>query len=142
MEEEINGIKGKVVKIYFCSGGIVREIKGDDIEMISYNERIEFSKSTYIYDLYAKLNELGFSGNDLAIITAMPIYYNSEPQYVSLYTHDDHSYNTIAHSGSGSVGLCATFTMTMPEYNTAKLKFAYNSDGKNTAYLSIRIIKG
>jgi len=141
MGEEANEIEGKVVKIYFCSGGIVREIKGDDI-MISYNEVIDISESTYTYDLYAKLNELGFSGNDLAIITAMPIFYNSEPQYTSLYVYDDHSYNTIARSGSGSVGLCATLTTTMYNYNTAKLKFAFSSGSKNSIDLSIRIIKG
>ena len=141
MGEEVNEITGKVVKVYFCSGGIVREIKGDDI-MMSYNEIIENTGSTYTYDLYAKLNELGFSGNDLAIITAMPVYYMSEPLYSTLYVYDDHSYNTIASSGNGSVGLCATLTATMPSYNTAKLKFAFNGGGTDNIHLSIRIIKG
>ena len=141
MGEEVNEITGKVVKVYFCSGGIVREIKGDDI-MISYNEIIENTGSTYTYDLYAKLNELGFSGNDLAIITAMPVYNTSEPSYSTLYVYDDHSYNTIASSGNRSVGLCATLTATMPYYNTAKLKFAFNGSGTDSIHLSIRIIKG
>lgn len=116
---------------------------GGGASVVSYNENITTSGSESTYDIGAKLTELGFTGNDVAIITALPKYEDNSPNYCSLYVYSDSDYNTLVRSlENRSVGLCATLTTAIPFYNTAKLKISYGGSGTNHVALSIRIIKG
>lgn len=118
-------------------------ISGGGTSVVSYNENVATSGSETIYDLGAKLTELGFAGNDVAIITAMPKYEDNAPNYCALYVYSDSNYNTLIRSlENRSVGLCATLTTAIQFYNTAKLKISYGGGGTNHVSLSIRIIKG
>lgn len=111
--------------------------------VVSYNENITTSSSETTYDLGAKLTELGFTGNDVAIITVMPKYEDNQPEYCSLYLFSDAGYNTLVSSRNTQyVGLCASLTTAISFYNTAKLKLVYGGGGTNHVALSIRIIKG
>lgn len=115
---------------------------GGGSSVVSYNENITTSSNETTYDLGTKLTELGFTGNDVAIITVMPKYEDNEPRGCSIYVYNNTTYNTLTMTSSASVGLCATLTTNIQFYNTAKLNISYGGSGTNHVALSIRIIKG
>ena len=117
---------------------------GGGASMISYNENVLSSGSSNItYDLGAKLTELGFTGNDVALLSVMPIYSATAPKGCRLYVNSyNQDYNRIDQSDSNCVGFNAVLMpYTITDLAHLYLDINFNSSGNNNAFLSIRIIK-
>lgn len=116
---------------------------GGGTNMIVYNENVITKNHAYSYELGRKLIELGFSGNDVALISAIPIYVNNPPISCRLYIGNvNQSYNRLKESVSGTVSIDAILTpQTIPDLQKLWLDFYFDGDNTNNAFLSIRIIK-